>query len=67
MLSEKRDAPHSATLSWIHCRFGFDFLRSSIMCIIGAGSSTFNSASEGIQEAIDFQLAEGHVHWNALP
>ena len=61
MLSEKRDASYSNTLRWIRCRLGFALLRSSIMCIRGARSSTFHPASEKLHDPIDLQLAEGHV------
>ena len=62
LLSEKRGTFYSKTMDWVRCRLNFALLRASIMSIRGARSSRFHPALEGIQEPIDLQLAEGHVH-----
>ena len=62
LLSEKRGTSYSKTMDWVRCRLNFALLRASIMSIRGARSSRFHPALEGIQEPIDLQLAEGHVH-----
>ena len=61
MLSEKRDVSYGKTINWIRCRLSFALLRASILSIRGARSSRRHPASEGIQQPIDLQLAEGHM------
>ena len=62
LLSEKRCTTFSKTMDWVRCRLNFALLRASIMSIRAARSSRFHTALNGIQEPIDLQLAEGHVH-----
>ena len=61
MLSEKRDVSYGKTINWIRYRLSFALLRASILSIRGARSSRRHPASEGNQQPIDLQLAEGHM------
>ena len=40
MLAAKHNQPYGSTIGWLRCRLSFSLLRSSIMCISGACSST---------------------------
>ena len=60
LLAEKWDQPYSSTIGWLRCRLTFSLLRSSIMCIRGARSSTNNFDTQ-LAASVDLAIKEAKL------
>ena len=60
LLSTKWDQPHSTTMGWLRCRLSFSLLRSSILCIRGARSSS-GHAAKSVFLPVDLVTSESQV------
>ena len=59
LLTTKWDQPYSKIMGWLRCRLSFSLLRSSIMCIRGARSSSGHFAKQLLP--VDLMTRESQV------
>ena len=59
LLSTKWDQPYSKVMGWLHCQLSFSLLRSSILCIRGACSSSSHFAKPLLP--VDLMTCESQV------
>ena len=59
MISEKRASTYSSTLGWIKTHLSFSLLRSAVLCIRGARSSSTHVVSGC--NSIDLVMVEAHI------
>ena len=60
LLSEKWDQPYSHVVGWLCCRLSYSLLRSAILCIRGARSST-GRPGRGHHAPVDLVTTEAMV------
>ena len=60
MLSNKWNQPHATTMEWLRCRLSFSLLRSSILAIRGARSSSAHFIRSS-SSPVDLVTAESQV------